>query len=608
MLSVVEDVQHLINTKLILPPGYTISYGGQFENLQSASKRLKLAVPVALILILIMLHFAFQSFKDALMVYSAIPLSAIGGVFLLWIRGLPFSISAGVGFIALFGIAVLNGIVLIEHLKELEKHGITDIRERVLLGTHQRLRPVLVTAAAAALGFLPMAISTSAGAEVQRPLATVVIGGLITSTLLTMIALPVLYCVTQNRDRNLFRFVKKSFRVFVLLLLFLGLPFISRGQSRPLQLSEAIDLAVINNHELRSYQLKVEQSSKLKGEAFNLDPANLYYGYDANNFAENSLPLKVFGIQQSLSFPGVYSAQFKAMKSRSELQRIIYSIQHQQLVKKVTIQFYTVVTLQRKLEYYEKLDSLYDLFKQAATRGNELGETNYLEALTAQSKALQIKARHMQAYEDHRIALQQLNALIQSDSTFTVPVMDLQPLTVHPQDLSANPGLLMQDELQHLAGKELSIEQNKLVPGINLEYFMGSNNGEEARKYPGYQVGLTIPLFFGAQHSRIQAAKIEKEITHSSALNYAISLKARQEELLTDIRKYNDIIMMYQTHGKIMASEIRKYARLAYENGEIDVFQYLRSLEDATDLELDYLDNLNHYNKAVLELNYLNLQ
>jgi cobalt-zinc-cadmium resistance protein CzcA len=338
-----------------------------------------------------------------------------------------------------------------------------------------------------------------------------------------------------------------------------------------------------------------------------MDAANLYYSYDANNFAENDLPLKVIGIQQNFSFPGVYGAQYKTLKSQAELQRIIYNIQRQQLVKKVTMQYYTVVTLQWKLMYFERLDSLYDNFKQAATRGYEVGESNYLEALTAQSKALQIKTKHLQAAEDHRTALQQLNALIQSDSTFSVPSQELQPLTALPQNLSANPGILMQDELQRLAGRKLSVEQNKLFPGISLEYFMGSNNGEDAKMYPGYQVGLTIPLFFGAQHSRIQAAKIEKEISYSGALNYIITLKSRQEQLMTDLRKYNEVILMYQTTGKKMANEIRKYARMAYENGEIDVFMYLLSLENATNIELDYLDNLKTYNQTVLELNYLYL-
>lgn len=180
--SVVNDIEEIIDKNLVLPTGYYVDYGGQFENLRNASKRLKIAVPIALLLIFIFLHFAFGSFKEAAMVFSAVPLSVVGGVFLLWIRGMPFSISAGIGFIALFGIAVLNGIVLIEHLKDLKKQGITDMRELILKGTSERLRAVMLTASAAALGFLPMAISTSAGAEVQRPLATVVIGGLVTST------------------------------------------------------------------------------------------------------------------------------------------------------------------------------------------------------------------------------------------------------------------------------------------------------------------------------------------------------------------------------------------------------------------------------------------
>lgn len=191
--SLVEEIQGILDSNLKLPSGYYLTYGGQFENLQNAKKRLLVAVPVALLLIFIMLYFTFGSVKQALMVYTAIPLAAIGGILLLWIRGLPFSISAGVGFIALFGIAVLNGIVLIEFLNELKEQGVKNIRERVLKGTKMRLRPVLLTASAAALGFFPMAFSTSAGAEVQRPLATVVIGGLITATLLTLIVLPVLY-------------------------------------------------------------------------------------------------------------------------------------------------------------------------------------------------------------------------------------------------------------------------------------------------------------------------------------------------------------------------------------------------------------------------------
>ncbi len=196
--SVVKDIQAVVNKNISLKPGNYIEYGGQFENLQNATKRLMIAVPAALLLIFIFLHFAFQSLKDAIMIFTAIPLATVGGVFLLWMRGMPFSVSAGVGFIALFGIAILNGIVLIEHLKELQHSGVTNMKELVFKATKNRLRPVLLTAAAAAMGFLPMALSSGAGAEVQRPLATVVIGGLVTSTMLTLIILPILYAILDK--------------------------------------------------------------------------------------------------------------------------------------------------------------------------------------------------------------------------------------------------------------------------------------------------------------------------------------------------------------------------------------------------------------------------
>jgi len=200
--SLVKEIRQTIDEKIQLPTGYYITYGGQFENLENAKKRLQIAIPVALLIIFILLHFTFYSAQQALLIFSAIPLASIGGVLSLWIRDLPFSISAGVGFIALFGIATLNGVVLISFFNELKDQGINDLKERVLLGTRQRLRPVLITAGAAALGFLPMAFSQSAGAEVQRPLATVVIGGLITATFLTMIVLPVLYCLFTKKKEN----------------------------------------------------------------------------------------------------------------------------------------------------------------------------------------------------------------------------------------------------------------------------------------------------------------------------------------------------------------------------------------------------------------------
>ncbi len=197
--SVVENISKKIESQIRFEPGYYITYGGSFKNLQEAKQRLGIAVPVALILIFFMLYFTFHSIRHGLLIYTAIPLSAIGGIIALWLRGMPFSISAGVGFIALFGVAVLNGIVLISEFNRLKASGLTDLNEIVLQGTKVRLRPVIMTALVASLGFLPMALSQSSGAEVQRPLATVVIGGLITATLLTLVVLPVLYTYFEKR-------------------------------------------------------------------------------------------------------------------------------------------------------------------------------------------------------------------------------------------------------------------------------------------------------------------------------------------------------------------------------------------------------------------------
>lgn len=203
--STVEDIQKILNEKLKLPDGYYYNYGGEFENLQSATNRLMVVIPIALVIILLLLYATVKNVRESLFVFSAIPLAAIGGVWALWLRGMPFSISAGVGFIALFGVAVLNGIVLIGQMNQMQREektadklsasiGVTElIHHRIIESCMVRLRPVLMTALVASMGFLPMALSQGDGAEVQRPLATVVIGGLITSTLLTLLVLPAIY-------------------------------------------------------------------------------------------------------------------------------------------------------------------------------------------------------------------------------------------------------------------------------------------------------------------------------------------------------------------------------------------------------------------------------
>lgn len=198
----IADIQQRLDERLKLPTGYHYEYGGQFKNMEEAKSRLSVALPVALLIILILLYATLGNVRETLYVFTAIPLSAIGGIMALWLRGMPFSISAGVGFIALFGIVVLNGIVLINQFNAFERQGMANVHDRVVKGCLLRLRPVLMTAMVASFGFLPMAVSTSDGAEVQRPLATVVIGGLLTATFLTLLVLPAIYKLFTAENKN----------------------------------------------------------------------------------------------------------------------------------------------------------------------------------------------------------------------------------------------------------------------------------------------------------------------------------------------------------------------------------------------------------------------
>jgi cobalt-zinc-cadmium resistance protein CzcA len=199
MGSFVADVQALFTDgTIVLPAGYRVDFGGQFENLERGTRRLALVVPLSLLLIFVLLFATFGTLRQAALVFTGIPLAAVGGVLALLLRGMPFSISAGVGFIALFGIAVLNGVVLVTYLNELRARGM-PLAQVVREGGMTRLRPVLMTALVASVGFLPMALSHGSGAEVQRPVATVVIGGLVTATLLTLLVLPLLYFHIESR-------------------------------------------------------------------------------------------------------------------------------------------------------------------------------------------------------------------------------------------------------------------------------------------------------------------------------------------------------------------------------------------------------------------------
>ena len=602
--SVVDDIKTKIKTKINLPAGYYIEYGGQFKNLESAKARLMIAVPIALVLIFILLHFAFGSIKEAAMVYSAIPLSAVGGILFLCIRDLPFSISAGVGFIALFGIAVLNGIVLIEHFKELKNHqGNMTLDELIIKGTTDRLRPVLLTASAAALGFLPMAISASAGAEVQRPLATVVIGGLITATLLTMIVLPVLFKLLDEKETKKIKFKKMKSSTLVLAFLSIGISV--QSQEKNDELSNLIQLANQNNKEIKALELKLQKAKVNTSTAFTLDRTTVYYSYDQNNLAVNNQPLKVFGVQQNFDFPSLYFAKKKLLNSDYDVESRALEVEKNKLNLKVSKKYYEIVYWQNREQLYKYLDSLYQSFSKASNRKFELGETNYLEKITAQAKSQKIAAELKKIEKEKVASYNALQALLQIDSLVVINKNKLIYNSIN--NIDNNIYKSYYESVTNNYDSQLKLQKQAWFPSISAEYFQGKNTGLSSSLY-GFQVGLNVPLFFSGNAKKTKMLQLEKESWNQQKESELTKINQFINQKNNQLAGIKTAIDYYETSGKKLSDEILKVANMSYKHGEIDFFQYIQSLENALQIKIDNLDAILEYNNTVLDIEFINYQ
>ena len=600
--SVVDDVQAIVRDQITVPEGYRVDYGGQFENLQNARNRLMIAVPIALILIFILLYFAFSSSRDALMIYSAIPLSAIGGVAILWMRDMPFSISAGVGFIALFGIAVLNGIVMIEHFKSM-KNKYQDIRELVMIGAKERMRPVLLTASAAAMGFLPMAISQSAGAEVQRPLATVVVGGLISATLLTLVVLPVLYVLFHQKRET--PSLGKTFPILLFILGLMGYQELkAQDTATPMTLEVAIERALQQNISIQAARKSMDVAEIQTKAGWSVDKTEVYYGYDRNDIAENGDYNRRFGIRQRFDFPSLYSAQKGSLSAAALARMAEVEIQEMELKKEVSQAFVHAIYWGDLEKIYQHLDSLYGEFARASRRKFETGETNLLEKLTGESKQKEISLKKADAIRNKEIALNQLRQLLNWTGSLELQASDL---VLDELDSDLHPSTAWFQANQELAENRLKVERRTMLPDIILDYSRGTNPSPNSTVYPAFQAGLGIPLFFGSQSAKIKAGKVYQEQVQLESQAYSQELETRRESLQKSLAQNLQVIEFYENEGKVLSEQIMDNASRSYKEGEIDFLQYVQLLENSSNLTLQYLHSKLQYQINLLEINYLTL-
>jgi heavy metal efflux system protein len=608
--SIVTELQEKVSSSMVLPLGYTITYGGAFENLTGAKQRLSIVVPVALVLIFLLLYFAFNSVRQGLLIYSAIPLSAIGGVFALWLRDMPFSISAGVGFIALFGVAVLNGILLVSEFNRLNKEGWMDTKRVVIHATKSKLRAVLMTALVPALGFIPMAISQGAGAEVQKPLATVVIGGLIFSTLLTLFVLPVLYVMMEGNTFSI-----KPKHLAIPALLFWLLPLDLSAQQQPITVEQSLELAVKNNADLSVARLHERYYEVLKRNTFNPDKAGVGFEYGQINSKATD---NKFSVSQSIEFPTVYRQQKNLARADYRISQLETQLGVITIKAEVKRMFYELRTLQEKEKLLREAGERYEQFLIKVEKRFTLGDADVLERSTAKTQRMQIENQINVLRAEYHMKLNDFRLLLNTIEPVEPAAGEiLYSFVLSDTSTAQSPVVTLAMEAINRTVTVHKLEKSRLYPSLSASYnnisftgYQRVGNSEQyfnrSDRFTYVGVGLGIPLFHGAQRAKIKAASLQLESSRVQLSATERKLKTRFENTLHYYREISRQVLTYQTMLLPEANVMLEAADKRLNTGEIGYLQWVMLVNQSVSIRNDYLDVVQRHNETAFELEQLN--
>jgi cobalt-zinc-cadmium resistance protein CzcA len=598
LASLVSDIETTLSQRLSLPPGYSIRYGGEFENLEKAQRRLSLAVPAALALIFLLLYFTFGKLKYALLIITAVPMAAIGGVIALWIRDMPFSISAGVGFIALFGVAVLNGIVLISHFNQLRyEEGLTDIKEVILVGGCNRLRPVLMTATVAAMGFLPMALSTSNGAEVQKPLATVVIGGLITATLLTLGLLPVLYYLA---NRHLNRLAGEASGMAALLLLLAATPLTAQQEAPVLPLDSAVQHALDAHPSLRNAALQVQVSEWGIERARRTPPTefNLQFGQVNTDLLDYNASLvqplgNLAAKRQARILAGanvVLSEHEQALLRR----QVSYQVRHA---------WYNWVYANQRFRQLEEQLELYASVAEKAQLQQRAGEVSALERTLADNQLARAQRTLAEARVNEQEAYRTLLRHAYLTGEYAAPAETPPPMAA-PAAAGIDTALIAPAAQRvAVARQETALASKQMAAAFSVGYFNQSIRPDYA--FQGGLIGVSLPLFTRSQRARVEQSRLQEVMAANDLAWERRRLEQQRRRLLQEVVQLQALLDEQNQALLDQARQLRRLAELQLEAGEVDYFRYVQSLDSALSSELDRLELIRRYNIAVINYRYL---
>lgn len=598
--QVVNDIQSTLDQNVRLKPGYYFSYGGQFENLQNAIDTLLIVVPVALSLILLLLFFAFKSVTYTLVVFSTVPLSLIGGILALWLRGLPFSISAGVGFIALFGVAVLNGILMINHFNEERKRTVyPKCTSRIIREScPQLLRPVFLTGLVASLGFVPMAIATSAGAEVQRPLATVVIGGLIVSTILTLLIIPVFYQIVNSMVMWRHTKISKWLGLGTVILLS-AIPLQVQSQEvRTVSLQQVVDLALQNSPRLKVADAEIQHTRASRGEIMEFAPTSFTYSWgQLNGELKNDKQIEFNQSLGSLLTPFYKNALVNRQVATGTYYKQMIEREVRAEVKRAWA-YYLYAWNQCKM--YKEQSELAVRLQQAAELRYRQGETTLLEKSMSVTIAADMHNKLFQAEGELKVAAARLQWVCYVDA----PVIpDNTDIILFPVDLGmytlSKPHLDYFNSIIAEKSASLNIERSRFFPELSFGYVRQDIN--PMRGLNSWMVGVSFPVWFLPQRSKIHQAKLERFVAQTEADANVRELNNKVTELRVLLERYGENIRFYTTSALAEADNLMKTARLQFRESETNITEFVQSLNAAREIKKGYIDAVYQYNIAALE-------
>ncbi|MCU0431843.1 MAG: CusA/CzcA family heavy metal efflux RND transporter [Bacteroidia bacterium] len=613
--SVVNELRGKIDGEIKMPPGFYVTYGGQFENLVEARSRLAVAVPVALLLILLLLFFNFGNMRHSLLIFSAIPFSAVGGIVALWLRDMPFSISAGVGFIALFGVAVLNGIVLVAEFNRLRTEELPDDLLNVIRrGIAVRLRPVLMTATVASLGFLPMAISNGAGAEVQKPLATVVIGGLISATLLTLLVLPVLYLLIEQKHLTRMKTKHTAALLAVVLLLATGT---NANAQTALPLDSCVQMALRQSPKMRAANASVAQQQTLVRATFT--PGTTQAEYSQGNI-NSPLRDNMVSVSQSIVSPALLISNRNLAQAQVQQQQAVQQLTQQQLLLEVKQTWLLLAAMKAQEKLLVRHDSLLQLNEYAAQRRYAAGDGTQLETTVARSERLVAAQQLMQHQAEIRSTEKMLQLLTGSAVPVTTPPgSELTPVQWPLYDslkLATAPQLVLAQQTTAVAELAARSEKARLWPELTAGYFNQSIvgyqniNGQDVfigsnQRFDGFRVGVSFPLGTGAQAARIKAARLGQTVAEEQEAQQHLELQMQLLRLEQERHSLKTQLALYTSQLLPQADLQEKQAVAARQSGSLNQTEYLQAMAQVLSIRLRHQQLIQFNNQLALEFNFL---